>query len=319
LTTVELRQLEAFVAVATELHFGRAAARLQLGQPTLSELVKRLERELGTPLLTRTTRRVGLTAAGVELLAHSKTILSDIGEARAAVRRIAEGEAGTVRIGVTPPAAPVLAPYLCQAMAEEAPFVDVSVQRMWLPTLLGAIASGAVDVGLTCGLVRETPGISAVTFCAEPLLVGLRSEHPLANCEGVDVRKLEGAVLGTPAADLFPAWALAVDQALADLHLVPPRRELADNDLAATRWHQQPEIDWVLLIASLASDHHASVVRAAVPAYNVPFTLHWKPEGTNAGAVGRFVRLVLEREPPPGWLMETGHRHHASRSRAVVT
>ena len=75
---VELRQLEAFVAVATELHFGRAAEKLHLGQPTLSELIKKLERELGTPLFTRTTRRVVLTGAAAELLTRSKVILDDV-------------------------------------------------------------------------------------------------------------------------------------------------------------------------------------------------------------------------------------------------
>jgi DNA-binding transcriptional LysR family regulator len=84
---VELRQLEAFVAVATELHFGRAAERLHMAAPTLSELIRRLERELGTPLFTRTTRRVALTSAGAELLTRSKGILDEIAAADAAVRR----------------------------------------------------------------------------------------------------------------------------------------------------------------------------------------------------------------------------------------
>jgi DNA-binding transcriptional LysR family regulator len=109
---VELRQLEAFVAVATELHFGRAAERLHVAAPTLSELIRRLERELGTPLFTRTTRWVALTSAGTELLARSKVILEEVVAARAAVRRVADGEAGTVRLGITPPVAPVLAPHL---------------------------------------------------------------------------------------------------------------------------------------------------------------------------------------------------------------
>ena len=65
---MEFRQLEGFVAVATELHFGRAAEKLGIAQPTLSELVRRLEREMGTSLLARTTRRVALTGAGAELL-----------------------------------------------------------------------------------------------------------------------------------------------------------------------------------------------------------------------------------------------------------
>lgn len=72
---MELRQLEAFMAVATELHFGRAANRLHIAAPTLSELIRRLECGLGTPLLTRTTRRVALTSAGAELLSRWKVIL----------------------------------------------------------------------------------------------------------------------------------------------------------------------------------------------------------------------------------------------------
>ena len=98
--------------MATELHFGRAAERLHLAAPTLSELIRRLERELGTPLFTRTTRRVALTSAGSELLTRSKSILDEIAAADAAVRRVAGGEAGTVQLGITPPVAPVLAPHL---------------------------------------------------------------------------------------------------------------------------------------------------------------------------------------------------------------
>src|SRR6202012_2125678 len=105
---VELRQLEAFVAVATELHFGRAAERLHLSAPTLSELIRRLERELGTPLFTRTPRRVALTSAGAELLTRTKVILDEVAAARAAVRRVAGGEAGGGRIRPTPPGAPGL-------------------------------------------------------------------------------------------------------------------------------------------------------------------------------------------------------------------
>src|SRR6195952_3064228 len=137
---MDLRQLEAFVAVATELHFGRAAERLLIGQPTLSDLVRRLERELGTPLLTRTTRRVALTEAGAELLRHAKTILDDIAAASTAVRRIAGGDGGTVRVGITPPVAPTLAPYLRETFARQAPGVEFVQSQLWLPTLVGAVA-----------------------------------------------------------------------------------------------------------------------------------------------------------------------------------
>ncbi len=160
---VELRQLEAFVAVATELHFGRAAERLHLAAPTLSELIRRLERELGTPLFTRTTRQVAITSAGAELLTRSKVILDEIAAAKAAMRRVAGGEAGTVRLGITPPAAPVLAPHLIRLFAAEAPQVTVELQRMWLPDLLDAVVTGDIDVAPTCGLSARAGSRSAAS------------------------------------------------------------------------------------------------------------------------------------------------------------
>src|ERR671917_1037024 len=85
---VELRQLQAFVAVATQLHFGRAAEQLNIGQPTLTELVQRLERELGTPLLRRSTRPIHLTEAGSEFLLRARALLDDAAEAVTVLNRI---------------------------------------------------------------------------------------------------------------------------------------------------------------------------------------------------------------------------------------
>ena len=90
------------MAVATELHFGRAAERLHVAPPTLSELIRRLERELGTPLFTRTTRQVAMTSAGAELLARSKVILDEVAAAGAAVRRVAHGRPHRHRPGRHP-------------------------------------------------------------------------------------------------------------------------------------------------------------------------------------------------------------------------
>jgi len=177
---MELRQLEAFVAVAAELHFGRAAQNLHMSQPALSELIQRLERELGTPLFTRTTRRVALTAAGSELLGRAKVILDDLTAAKAAVRRIAAGDAGTVRVGITPPVAPVLGSHLRDALSAHAPDVVLDLQRMWLPHLTSAIAGGTIDVAITCGLVPDPDGVVGEVFCGEPLLAGLRPGHRLA-------------------------------------------------------------------------------------------------------------------------------------------
>jgi DNA-binding transcriptional LysR family regulator len=307
---VELRQLEAFVAVANELHSGRAAEQLHLAAPTLSELIRRLERELGAPLFTRTTRRVALTSAGTELLARSKVILEEIGVARAAVRRIADGEAGTVRLGITPPVAAALAPYLIGRFAMQAPQVTVDVQRMWLPTLTEALVSGRIDVAITCGLIPAPEGTANEVFCAEPLLVGLRPEHRLAARPAVALADLAHDVLGNTPADLFPAWALAQRQALETAGISPPSADLTDADLAATRWADQPGVDWILLIPSLAAAHTRTVVLPVEPPQLVPFTLQWNPSRAQTMAVARFVHATLTVELPDGWRTLPDHLRH---------
>jgi DNA-binding transcriptional LysR family regulator len=307
---VELRQLEAFVAVATELHFGRAAERLHLAAPTLSELIRRLERELGTPLFTRTTRQVAMTSAGTELLARSKVILEEVAAARAAVRRVADGEAGTVRLGITPPVAPVLAPHLIGLFAAQAPQVTVDLQRLWLPHLTDALISGRLDVAITCGLIPAADGTANEVFCAEPLLVGLRPEHRLARQDKVSLSELAYDVLGTTSADLFPAWALSQRQALETAGVSPPSIDLVDTDLAAARWCDQPEVDWVLLIGSLAAAHTRTVVLPVGPTQLVPFTLQWNPSHAHTTAVARFVHAVLTAELPDGWRTLPDHLHH---------
>src|SRR5689334_6313133 len=94
----DLRALRAFVAVAEELHFTRAAERLYVAQPALSEQIRRLERDLGVRLLERTTRRVELTAAGEALLVRARRILAEADAALADAARAARGETGRLRV-----------------------------------------------------------------------------------------------------------------------------------------------------------------------------------------------------------------------------
>ncbi|SUX63780.1 LysR family transcriptional regulator [Citrobacter braakii] len=98
---IELRHLRYFVAVAEELHFGRAAARLNISQPPLSQQIQILEQQVGARLLARTNRSVALTAAGKQFLADSRQILGLVNEAAARAERLHLGEAGELRIGFT--------------------------------------------------------------------------------------------------------------------------------------------------------------------------------------------------------------------------
>ena len=298
---MELRQLQAFVAVATQLHFGRAAEQLNIGQPTLSELVQRLERELGTPLLTRATRPVHLTEAGSEFLLRARALLDDAAEAVTAVKRMGTGQSGTVRVGVTPPAAPVLVPHLRATLAEVARDVDMVVARLWLPLLEQALVQGTVDVGITCGRLDDVPGMSTKVFCAQPLLVGLRPTHPLAGEPAIPLSALADQVRGATTDTLFPAWSLAQQQALQVAGITPRTVHLDAPDLVAARWMEQHEVDWILLIGSLTSGHVETVIRPVTPRIDVPFTVRWRRSRMRTPAVARVVQHVLTMPPAPGF------------------
>lgn len=303
---MELRQLEAFVAVATELHFGRAAEQLRIGQPTLSDLIRRMERELDAPLFTRSTRKVALTGAGLELLGRAKVILDEVAAATAAVRRTSQGETGTVRVAITPPVAPVLAPHLFGAVQEYLPNVTLAVQRMWLPDLARALAEGTIDVAISCARLPDAPGVVNTVFCSEPLLVGLRPDHHLAGNAEVVINDLAQNRLAVPDETLFPALALGQRQALESVGISPPLVALDATDLAASGWTNQSEATWILLPVSLGTPS-ATTLRPAVPALRLPYTLQWSPERAQTAAIARVVRVALTYDVPPGWQLEPGH------------
>lgn len=303
---MELRQLQAFVAVATELHFGRAAERLSMAQPTVSELVQRLERELGTPLLTRTTRPVHLTEAGSEFLLRARALLDDAADAVLAVKRIGDGRSGTVRVGVTPPAAPILVPHLKASLTSVLPHVELVVARLWLPLLEQALALGTVDIALTCGRLDEVSGTETRAFCAQPLLVGVRPDHRLADRSAIALADLAHEVRGASVESLFPAWSLAQQQALDAAGIDPPAVQLEDPDLTAARWMQQSEVDWIMLIGSLTSGHTDTVIRPVTPRLDVPFTARWRRTRVRTPAVAHTVEHLFTMEPAPGFSSLTG-------------
>jgi DNA-binding transcriptional LysR family regulator len=304
---VEFRQLEAFVAVATELHFGRAAETLHMSQPTLSELVRRLEREMGTPLLTRTTRRVALTSAGAELLDRAQAIVSDVSSATAAVRRVANGEVGTVRLGIVPNVEPVLAPHVADALLRHAPDITLDVRRMWPPDLLRAVADGTVDVAINCGYVVDPPGVVGEVFCAERVLVALRSTHRLADSDGVAWTELAAECFGIPSASLFPEWCFAQQRVLENAGIFPPTVELETTDAGATGWPRQSDVQWVMTGAALSGRNEEVTVLPPSPPGLLLYKLQWNPARTLTAAAARFVQLTLTVDVPQGWITQPGH------------
>lgn len=174
---------------------------------------------------------------------RARTILDEVAAAKNAVRRVAAGKADALRIGITPPVAPTLAPHLLSQFADRAPFVTITVQQMWLPAMTQMLVAGEIDVGITCGITLAQHGIVHESFCAEPLLVALRPEHPLATEPAVGLTDLAGDTLGMSRDSLFPAWTLSQRQALARTGIEPRIVDLDDTDIAARRWQDQRDVD----------------------------------------------------------------------------
>lgn len=176
---MEIRQLRYFVAVAEELHFGRAAARLHISQPPLTVHIKRLEQQLGAPLFDRTSRQVQLTAAGTLLYPRAVAILDDVEQASADVGLVALGQLGHVRLGFVSSASYEVVPLALRAMRERHPGIRIDLDPLVTGDQLEALMQGSLDLGV----VRDAPlhpGLDFTTLRQERIVAVIPADHHLA-------------------------------------------------------------------------------------------------------------------------------------------
>ena len=194
---VDVRQLRCFVAVAEELHFGRAAARLHVAQPAVSQTVKAMEAELGVVLLERTNRRVVLTDAGRVLLDHARAVVAHLDAILAAMARVRAGEEGRITLAVAVGLPPNLLPALLERFRAELPGVVVVARPMpSAASVAEALDHHGIDLAVMRGLVRE-PGVSSVVIDREVVGIALPARHPLAGRAAVAPRDLAGEPFAT--------------------------------------------------------------------------------------------------------------------------
>jgi DNA-binding transcriptional LysR family regulator len=175
----DFRGLRYFVAVAEELHFTRAAERLYIAQPALSEQIRRLEGELGVSLFRRTTRKVELTAAGEQFLSRARRILAEADEALAEASRTARGETGRVRVATGATAGLAHVPWVLRDFRKARPRVHLDLCQIAWEDLSGGLRDGSVDAAFVW-LPFEHDGLSFAVLHEEPRVVALEEGHPLA-------------------------------------------------------------------------------------------------------------------------------------------
>ncbi|MFF7710610.1 LysR substrate-binding domain-containing protein [Pseudomonas sp. NPDC007930] len=185
-----MHQLRCFVAVAEELHFGRAAARLFMTQPPLSRQIQLLERDLGITLLERNNRAVRLTAAGAGFLADARRILTYTEQAGDHARRLARGEAGRLVLGFTAVAGYRMVPQLLRQVAEALPQLQVKLMEMVSDAQLEALLAGLLDVAFLRHLPPQA-NVASQQVWREPMLAVLPEGHRLAALAEVPCQALD--------------------------------------------------------------------------------------------------------------------------------
>lgn len=189
---IDIRQLELFVAVAEELHFGRAANRIGMAQPPFSQQIRRLEQRIGAALLERTSRRVSLTPAGAALLQEARDLITRRDSMIDRVRRTATGDAGTLRIGFAASSVIGILPIVVRQVRIKLPGVVLHIDDRDAIDFSAAIRGGLLDAAIVRAPILAR-GLKVETIHSEPFVAVLPDAHPLARREHVAPAELAGS------------------------------------------------------------------------------------------------------------------------------
>lgn len=186
---MEIRDLTAFVAVAEELHFGRAAERLRISQPPLSNRIRQLEVELGLELFARSTRSVALTPAGLRLLPLARQVLAKVRTTEAVAKALHAGEEGIVRLGFAGASSYRALPLLSRAVREAYPHIDLELKsQTYVYTALDMLTDGTLDIAFS--RMPAHPDLDSRVIEVERIVCALPEGHALAGQESVSMQQL---------------------------------------------------------------------------------------------------------------------------------
>ncbi|MET0191433.1 MAG: LysR family transcriptional regulator, partial [Pseudonocardia sediminis] len=186
---MEFRYLVSFLAIADELHFGRAAARLNLAQPSLSQQLQRLERDVGVELVSRTSHEVRLTAAGEVFRIEAERIVGQAARAVDAAKAAAQGRSGTVNVGFNFPAGLTVLPPTLARLAADHPKVLVQLWERRSGPQIEALTQNELDVGFVYGRPMRA-GLESRELMTLPVVAVVAPQHPWAQRESIAMSEL---------------------------------------------------------------------------------------------------------------------------------
>ena len=246
---MEFRHLRYFLALAEELHFGRAAQRLSISQPPLSLNIQQLEASVGARLFTRNSRGVQLTAAGQAFVPAARALLAQAGAAMREAREVAQGQAGELQIGFAGTLLYCGLPQMLQRFQDSHPRLRLALRELSSSEQLAELVRDRLDVGFV-HTPRVPPGFEQVLVASQPMVVCLPAGHALAKKRQLDVQALQGQALVVVSRAVSP-----------DYH----ERILAECELAGWRPPVVHELrHWLSVVALVAQGQGAALVPAAL-------------------------------------------------------
>ncbi len=209
---MELRHLRYFVAVAEELHFGRAAARLNMAQPPLSQQIRQLEEELGVQLFLRDKRSVSLTEAGRTFLAETRKTLAQADRSVHVVRQAERGEIGRLVIGFISSATYSVFPDILRSFRMRYPKIEVVLDEATTERQLNSLRDNKMDIGFMRAPI-EDKSLTLISVVREPIVAAVPDFHPLAKMQAIDLRRLAGEPFISLPRKLLPGYYDQIAQA----------------------------------------------------------------------------------------------------------
>jgi DNA-binding transcriptional LysR family regulator len=217
---VRYRRLGYFVAVAEELSFTRAAQRLHMAQPPLSQQIALLEKELGTPLFDRSRRAIRLTAAGAALLPEARRLLTDLDETVRMVRGVGDGTVGRLTVGFVPSAINGVLPDLLREFGATHPAVELTLRELAPDALLRAVHERRLDVAVLYLPISE-PDLAQRRLASEDLLLAVPEAHPAATAPTVALTDVAGEPFVLPERHDVPGLHAAITALFDDAGITP--------------------------------------------------------------------------------------------------
>ncbi|WP_218602188.1 LysR family transcriptional regulator [Pseudonocardia abyssalis] len=295
---MRFRRLLYFVTVADELSFTRAAERLHMAQPPLSQQIALLEKDLGAELFDRSRRAVRLTAAGEALLPEARRLLADLDDTARLVRRVAAGSVGRLTVGFVPSAINGALSDLLRDFRAGHPDVELTLRERDPDALLRAVRDRSLDLAVLY-LPDAEPDLAHRWLGSEELVLALPEHHPAAARSRVALTDVADEPFVLPEQHDVPGLLAAVDAAFADAGVTPRVAQRGVWLMQTVLGLVAAGIGLAVVPSSVAALGRVGVVLRPLdgPTHRVDLAAVWRPDDTSAPLAGMLAATPLPAAP----------------------